>query len=498
MTEWGAFGQDENIEGETTVWGVLDRADSIGGQPGGWRCMERRSCLRKDTLMRKLTSLLLACVLLTGCGNPESRPSQEYESRFSSQTLITLSPEGITVNGGGETESVYVSRDITYYEDLNAYPSGNPYGEGEDWERHSSAEAQSHLVVNITAPGAYRIRGTLPMGQIRVDLGKKASDDPKAVVELILDGADITCTVAPAILFQNVYECDEGKPKDSPKAEINTEKAGANLILLGDNRVKGSHVARIYKDNGKGKKLWKQDAAIYSYMSLNILGPGALDLTGDNEGIGTERHLSVYGGRLTIHAGDDGINANEDGVSVVAIYDGELSITGGMRKEGDGIDANGYLVIYGGHVTATAHPSRDGGLDSGLETYIHGGTVVALGASRDWVNAGSRQVTMNLQFSSYQDEDSGIVVKGEDGEAVFDATLPEGCRQYSGAMISCPALNLGETYTIYIRDSRGQETKMGYTGTELGKNGASTEVPEGAFLMKDRVNAFSGLTACFD
>ena len=44
-------------------------------------------------------------------------------------------------------------------------------------------------------------------GQIAVDLGEDAEEDPAAVVTLILNGVDITCTVAPAVIFYSVYEC---------------------------------------------------------------------------------------------------------------------------------------------------------------------------------------------------------------------------------------------------------------------------------------------------
>ena len=40
-----------------------------------------------------------------------------------------------------------------------------------------------------------------------MDLGEDAETDPDAVVTLILNGVDITCTVAPAIIFYRVYEC---------------------------------------------------------------------------------------------------------------------------------------------------------------------------------------------------------------------------------------------------------------------------------------------------
>lgn len=395
-------------------------------------------------LMKQIHSLLLVCLLLTGCGTAKSMEP-------ASITEIVLSDDSIRVNGGEETKAVFTSRDIIYYEDRTSYDSGNPYGEGTPEERHSSEEADAHTVVNITQPGTYRVRGKLSKGQIRVDLGEDAGETPNAVVNLILDSADITCTVAPAILFLNVYECDEDASKKTAKAEVDTTNAGAKLILEGQNTVTGSHVAKIFKDKDGAKKLWKQDAAIYSYMSMNIDGPGSLALTADNEGLGSELHLTVNGGNISIESGNDGMNTNQDDVSVITINGGNIGISGGLGGEGDCIDSNGYLVIQGGHVLAFAHPVSDSGLDSSCGTFIHGGSVVAMGSTEDRIDGSSKQVTMNLQFAAPQNPRWEIVLTREDGTKIFDFQVADAYdRPYTGLILASDALKQGETYHLYI------------------------------------------------
>lgn len=437
--------------------------------------------------MRKfIPFLLIAAMLLTACGadtpaptettpevvtdpEPESVTTAEipYESRFGSETLITLSDTGIDAKGPNSL-FVFASDDIVYYEEKTEYESGNPYGEGGESDMHSADEAAAHTVVNITAPGAYRVSGRLSAGQIRIDLGEDAYYDESAVVELILDGAAITCTVAPAILFQNVYECDGEWDADTAQSIVDTTAAGANLILEGENAVHGSYVAKIFKDKDGEKKLWKQDGAVYSYMSLNVFGPGSLDLTAENEGLDTELHLTINGGDIAIRSGNDGINTNEDGVSVTTINAGDLHIIAGLGTEGDGIDSNGYLVINGGNVVSSAHPASDAGLDSDLGSFINGGTVIALGASMDWAESDSAQVTMNLQFASYQSGDSAIQVTREDGTVVFsfdpaeDAVMADHLRQYQGAILSCPNFTQGDSYHVYAGG-----IQMMYTGTDV-------------------------------
>ena len=434
--------------------------------------------------MKRLLILVLCLCLLSGCGavekNPKAGPAADvpettefvpvptqplvgyeeteipYESRFDAVTEVNVSDSGITVNGAGETDAVYTSHDIIYYEDKDAYDSGYPYGEGEVHERNSAEEAAAHTVVNITAPGAYRVSGKLSKGQLRIDLGETAYEDPNAVVELILSNADITCTVAPAVIFINVYECDGNWSADTAKSDVDTSAAGANLILEGENAVSGSHVARIYKDKEGEKKLWKQDGAIYSYMSMNVYGPGKLDLTADNEGLDTELHLTINGGDIAIRSQDDGINTNEDGVSVTAINGGNVHIMAGLGKEGDGIDSNGWLVINGGTVVSAANPGADAGLDSDMGSYINGGTVIALGSTMDWAESDSEQVTMNLQFAANQSSDAAVVVTRQDGTVIFaydptvDEVLSDHKRVYSGAVISCTNFYVGETYHVFV------------------------------------------------
>ncbi len=464
---------------------------------------------RKDDSMKKLTATLLALLLLTGCSAntvPEATFSETidldvamteavtsatsaatpssaaaaveaafwvpYQSRFATETLITLSDEDILVEGGTE-DAVTLTHDILYYEDRDTYESGNPYGEGEASERHSAEEAAAHTVVNITKPGTYRVTGKLSAGQIRIDLGEDAYEDENAVVELILDNAEISCSVAPAILFLNTYECDGSWSAETAQAAVDTSRAGANLILEGTNTVSGSHVAKIFKDQEEEKKLWKQDGAIYSYMSMNVFGPGALELTADNEGLDTELHLTINGGDILIQSGNDGINTNEDGVSVTTINNGNLTIVAGLGKEGDGIDSNGYLVINGGTVTAAANPRGDAGLDSDLGSYINGGTVIAMGSSMDWAESDSQQVTMNLQFAQQQKAGSKITVTQEDGTEIFSYQNDnENARGYSGLILSGPAFQQGETYHVYIDD-----VQMAYTGTDVGRGGRGGKKP---------------------
>ncbi len=98
-----------------------------------------------------------------------------------------------------------------------------------DLQRRTHSERSCNTYGDtITQPDDYRVSGTLTSGQIAVDLGSSAKKDSGAVVELILDGCNITCTVAPAIIFYNVWESES------------TTQAGAIVTLADDSEIRST------------------------------------------------------------------------------------------------------------------------------------------------------------------------------------------------------------------------------------------------------------------
>ena len=169
--------------------------------------------------MKKLLCILLTLVMLAGCaaGAPGTEPASADE------VLILLSDEGVEFPEGS---GVHTANDILC-------------------DGANTEDAARHTVVHINAPGTYVLSGKLDAGQIAVDLGEDAKDDPNAVVTLVLDNAEIACSVAPAVIFYNVYESSQpGGP------------AGAHVILAeaSRNQIIGSHTEDY-------------DGALYSRMS---------------------------------------------------------------------------------------------------------------------------------------------------------------------------------------------------------------------------------------
>ncbi|MBR6618885.1 MAG: carbohydrate-binding domain-containing protein [Clostridia bacterium] len=441
--------------------------------------------------MKKTVSIFLSLLLavgtfsFAGCQKQEKPKNSDYIDAIN----IHLSDEAITVNGEAistdETQAVYASNDIIYYEEGHNFT----YGEGTKEDEHTKEEADAHTVINITKPGMYAVTGKVSAGQLAIDLGEDAVTDPEAVVDLILNGADITCTVAPAVIFYNVYECGE-KDENTATQTVSTSKAGANVIIADNtvNNINGSYVARIYKEftlNEEGtevvdsKKLHKYDGAFYSRMSMNINSgaedSGVLNINAENEGLDSELHLTIYGGNINIVSGNDGINTNEDNISVTTINGGNINITvDGSTGEGDGIDSNGWLVINGGSLSAWAcGSSGDAGIDSDKGIHINGGSVYASGNMLDRIEEGGINYAV-FSFNSRQKGGSTYSLRNAEKEILFTC---DPVNDFTNLIIANESLEEAD-YTFWQGDTQLAATAGNFGGMGGGMMKPVGEIPE--------------------
>ena len=469
-------------------------------------------------LTKAIAGLLALMLLLTACGSkltghaeldvpylsmPTEQNAEPILFNYGEPAPIVLSDEGITLNGApvstNPADAVYTAHDIVYYESGKDFT----YGEGSESDAHSPEEAVVHTVVHITQPGTYALSGKLSRGQIAVDLGGDAKDDPNAVVNLILNGVDITCSVAPAVIFYNVYECGSTGTETATK-DVDTSAAGANVVIADGtvNNITGSYVARIYKPGSvvlneagtaveEAKKLHKYDAAFYSKCSMNLYGgaenTGVLNISAANEGLDSELHLTINGGNTYITSGNDGINTNEDGVSVTTINGGTVAIqVTGQTGEGDGIDSNGWLVINGGTVLAMAcSNSADSGIDSDMGIHINGGIVAATGNMLDRIEEGGQNYAV---FSFAQRQSGGEIIRlaDQDNKAVLEFAFSNA---YSTLIFSSPDLKAG-TYTLW---SNGNQL-AGSAGGMMGGFPGGMGRPGGDRQPGDGQNSFENFT----
>ncbi len=381
----------------------------------------------------KITAVLTAAVIIASlCGCTGAKD----ENAVSGENVITLSGNTAALDGEkiaefdytrsydpsmaepeykGDSPSgdIYIAHDIIYYPKIeeSAFSKENYDGETEWVTRftasgledyifstlpvlgnelpaqmmHTAKEAYDNPVLHITKAGSYTLTGNW-QGQILIDLNgdEDCFDDESQKVTLILNGADIKCTVAPAVIFYDAFECDntwEERKENTGNADLTN--AGARVIIAdgSENNVEGANVFRLLKPEYKKdstavqKKLVKTDGAFYSYVSLLIdgsqNGTGILNITSSTyEGLDSELHMTVNGGYVNIVSQDDGINVNEDGVSVFTLNGGHLTIFAGQGAEGDVIDSNGYIDINGGFVAGASPSVSDNMLDSDCGTDV--------------------------------------------------------------------------------------------------------------------------------
>ncbi len=228
----------------------------------------------------------------------------------------------------------------------------------------------------------------------------KTKKDPEAQVVLVLDSVNVNCTVAPALVFKKVYECDQEENYASFDVGSvlfsDTEGAMAGAVVVigsgSTNTFTGTNVARLnnvevndddYNDTSligqyvkAQDKMYKLDAAFHSRMSMLIgledgATSGTLNVISDYEGLDSEMHMLIDSGTVNVTADDDGINVNEDNVSVFTMDGGTLTIN---SSGGDGIDSNGWVVFNGGTMNITAGSqriSKDGEAGIDYEQYYH-------------------------------------------------------------------------------------------------------------------------------
>lgn len=223
--------------------------------------------------------------------------------------------------------------------------------------------------VTIDAAGTYRVSGTLTSGSLVVDA-------PDAVVNLVLDGVDITAADVAAI---NVVEADQ----------VVISLADGSTNVLAD--TAGATVDETVED--------APNATLFSTADLFITGDGALSVTANAaDAITSKDTLVMAGGDVTVTAADDGVRGKDQlvitggtltadvqgdavrsdnesvadepdaPVGVIWVDGGSLDLTAGS----DAMDAARQLTVLSGDLTIAA---GDDGIHSDNVLRIDGGTV---------------------------------------------------------------------------------------------------------------------------
>lgn len=250
---------------------------------------------------------------------------RDFEVGYSDCVTITLSDQGTTVSGGG------------------VRVDGN--------------------TVTIAQEGAYLVTGTLSDGQILVDAPETAK------IQLVLSGADISCSSSAAIYLKQANKVfltlDNGTQNTLAVTGdyVQTDGNSVNAAVFSkcDLTMNGTGTLNIRAAYGHGV-VSKDDLAVTS---------GTYVIEAAGHGLCGKDSVRIAGGDFTITAGKDGVHAeNNDDASLGFVYlaDGSFDIT----ADGDGISAgttltalNGTYNISAGGGSANAAAHSDGGFPGG-------------------------------------------------------------------------------------------------------------------------------------
>lgn len=229
--------------------------------------------------------------------------------------------------------------------------------------------------VTLTGAGTYAVTGSLTSGSLVVDA-------PDAVVNLVLDGVDITAADVAAINVvdarQVVVWLADGSANtlaDASGAVVDDSAAVDDAAADSPNATLFSTADLWIAGNGALSVTAHANDGITSKDSLVIAG-GAVTVTAADDGVRGRDHLVVAAGTVTVNAEGDALKSDNESVTddpgaavgVIWIAGGTLDLTSGS----DGADAARQVTITGGDLTIAA---GEDGLHSDAVLRIDGGTI---------------------------------------------------------------------------------------------------------------------------
>jgi hypothetical protein len=234
------------------------------------------------------------------------------------------------------------------------------------------------------------------------------------------------------------------------------------------------------------------DDGVHADATVTISG-GAIDILESYEGV-ESAIVTIDGGNVDITSSDDGLNVagGNDGSgrqgpggggrgdAFADSGDYLIVITVVVTAGGDGIDANGSIVMTGGTVLVHG-PTADnnGAIDYDGSFDLSGGVLVAAGSAgmAQGPGAGSSQAFLHLSFVSTQEAGTVVHIEASDVGAVL--TFEPG-KDYQSLVFSSPDLVAGGAYDLSLGGAGtgdavgGMYTADAYTpGTEVGTLTAS-------------------------
>lgn len=266
-------------------------------------------------------------------------------------------------------------------------------------------------VIRITAGGDYLVRGYASNGQIYVDTENEEK------VEITLDGVDISCSDAPAILVNQAKRC---------------------VIKLADGSV------NYLRDGGNDKV---NDGVIFSNDTLRIKGEsGTLEITAGNaHGIASDDDVIIESGTYIINAVKSGIFAHDD----ITVNGGDLRIYGGTN----GIKSKGTVNINGGtmYISGGNKEEKSSIYAAAVFNYTGGNVYAAGNQVTPPASTPNPYIVLNYLNGASAGSTVGLVLDGMENAVINPHN------NFKCVLMLSPDIYARETFTAYIDGTASED-----------------------------------------
>lgn len=372
-----------------------------------------------------LSGLVVAAMMLAGCGSNETAATSAASSEAQNESIENFSDKTLstTETGSADTENSldesamdleFTARDLDVgYEESTAVQvtlsdSGiQVSGDG--------AEADG-TTLTIKEEGTYVISGSLSSGQIVIEA------DDSAKIHLVLNGVSVRCENSAALLIRGA------------------DKVFVTLAEGSENTLESGSEAPSGEDENV-------DGVIFSRSDLTLNGSGSLTINaGYKHGIVSKDDLVITGGVYNITAVGGGLY----GMDCVKILDGTFNLNvemDGIQSDNEEDADRGFVYIAGGTYDITA--DHDGiqaetllkVADGTINITTGTGSCAAVNGSSDTdsTSNGSTNVTDSSSSESIKGLKSGSLLEITGGTIVINS---EDDSVHSNGSITITAGNL--------------------------------------------------------
>ncbi|MBE6836861.1 MAG: carbohydrate-binding domain-containing protein [Ruminococcus sp.] len=318
---------------------------------------------------------------------------------------------------------------------------------------------------------------------------ENADDTTKGFVYIAKGDFDLEAT-GDGISSSMIVQLEKGnyniKTSGSQSTSSKGIKSETSLIIQGGSfditsTDDGLHSSLNTVIDGGTVVISSSDDGIHSDNNVSI-NDGDVIITDCYEGLEGQT-INITGGTVEIHASDDGMNAaggndqsgfggmgkpqgdrGPDGFAGGESTTGYVNISGGkvtVYAKGDGIDANGTVNVSGGE-TAVIGPENGGNssLDFGKGAEITGGTFIAVGAKQMAQNFTSS--TQGAILVTVTNGSEKVEIKDNSGKVIYSLD-PD--INYTSVVFSSPEIKEGESYTV---SANGDNLAVEMTSTIYG------------------------------